>query len=231
MKKTLFSMVLLVVFYGAPCAIAQAEKAAGDTPPRDVPGKQLKADPNAPLNRAKAPQAGSRQRELERLEKMKQDRWKARQEMMRAKFEAARRGEVEPPGKAQSEKARNQQQQLQSLTKQLAQEDKKHLKRQARLDRIRELAAKENSEETLTRVDRLIEKEKSRHDSRRQRIQRHMKMIKRMLDKQKGRPAPGGAGRQRPPLPTKGPYPAAPKRPPRVKPSIPVEKKAESNDL
>jgi hypothetical protein len=220
MKKILFSIVILVMFCtGTPATLGQARGGAEAARGKDLRREYIKADPNDPLNRAKAMEVRNRERERERLEKVRQDRLKAREQRNKERRESRLSGG-------------NHQQRLEAFEKQLAQEEQKHLKRRARLKRIRELAVQQNAEETLARVDRLIEKEKKRYDSKRNRVERHMNTIKRMQDRQKsGQPTPKSSGRQEPARPTTRGYRPAPKRPPTVKPSIPVEKKAESNDL
>jgi len=232
MKKILFSIVILVMFCtGTPATLGQARGGAEAARGKDLRREYIKADPNDPLNRAKAMEVRNRERERERLEKVRQDRLKAREQRNKERRESRLSGGAQEGG-AQGEKAGNHQQRLEAFEKQLAQEEQKHLKRRARLKRIRELAVQQNAEETLARVDRLIEKEKKRYDSKRNRVERHMNTIKRMQDRQKsGQPTPKSSGRQEPARPTTRGYRPAPKRPPTVKPSIPVEKKAESNDL
>jgi len=64
-----------------------------------------------------------------------------------------------PADKGQGGKGQQHQQQLLALQKQQQHEAAKHLERQARLTRIRELAVKKGDKEMIARVDKLIAKE------------------------------------------------------------------------
>ena len=68
-------------------------------------------------------------------------------------------------------KGKGHQQQLQALDKQLRHEQAKHMERQARLARIRELAVQKGDAETIARVDKLIAKEQQVHGRKQQHIQ------------------------------------------------------------
>jgi len=61
-------------------------------------------------------------------------------------------------------KGKGQEKQSEALQKQLQHEQAKHLERQARLNRIRELAVKKGDAEMVARVDKLIAQEKQVYD-------------------------------------------------------------------
>ena len=63
------------------------------------------------------------------------------------------------------------QQQLQSMQKQMQHDQAKHLERQARLARIRELAVKKGDTEMVARVDKLIQKQQDVYNRKMQHMQ------------------------------------------------------------
>ena len=67
-------------------------------------------------------------------------------------------------------KGRKHEQQLESLEKKIEHEQAKHLERKARLEKIRELALKDNDTKTVERVDSLINKEQQRYEGKIQRM-------------------------------------------------------------
>ena len=71
---------------------------------------------------------------------------------------------TEEPGKG-----KKHEQQLESREKKIEHEQAKHLERKARLEKIRELALKENDTKTVERVDSLINKEQQRYEGKIQR--------------------------------------------------------------
>jgi len=100
----------------------------------------------------------------------------------KAKGKAAEKGKPQEKGKPadkgkdkveeqtkSAEKAlgKEHQQQLAALRKQLTHEEQKHLSRKARLERIRQLAADAGNTETVARVDKLIQNEQERYDTKR----------------------------------------------------------------
>ena len=70
-----------------------------------------------------------------------------------------------------SSKGKGHQRQLEALEKQMVQEEAKHLKRAARLERIRDLANEGGDTKVVARVNKLLEKEQQRYDRKRQRMQ------------------------------------------------------------
>jgi hypothetical protein len=65
----------------------------------------------------------------------------------------------QPSGASEKGKGKGGQQQVQAFEKQLQHEQAKHMERQARLARIRELAVQKGDAEMIARVDKLIAKE------------------------------------------------------------------------
>ena len=63
-------------------------------------------------------------------------------------------------------------QQLEAIKKQFVREEAKHLKRKARLERIRELAVEEENTKVVERIDKLLGKEQQRYDRKQQRMQK-----------------------------------------------------------
>jgi hypothetical protein len=74
-------------------------------------------------------------------------------------------------------RGKEHQQQLEALDKQLGHEAEKHNRRVARLNRIRELAEKEGKDEIVSRVDRLMDKERSLYDRKRESMLERKKRI------------------------------------------------------
>lgn len=80
----------------------------------------------------------------------------------------------EQAGKGQG---KGHQQQMDALGKQFRHEEQKHMQFKARLERIRELAAKKGDAKVLDRVNTLIEKEQSRYSRKVERIRQRSKEI------------------------------------------------------
>ncbi len=77
----------------------------------------------------------------------------------------------QPSQTAEKGKGKGGQQQLQAFQKQLQHERAKHMERQARLARIRELAVQKGDTEMIARVDRLIAKEQEVYGRKLQQLQ------------------------------------------------------------
>ncbi|MHC4759528.1 MAG: hypothetical protein ACYTE8_12805, partial [Planctomycetota bacterium] len=69
------------------------------------------------------------------------------------------------------------QQQLVALDRQVVREQQKHLKRKARLDRIRQLAVESGDEKSLARVDKLVGGEQTRYDRKTGRMEQRRAQI------------------------------------------------------
>jgi hypothetical protein len=91
--------------------------------------------------------------------------------------QAAQAGEEKGSGKDKGTdksgkgKGKGQEQQEKAFQKQLQRTQAKHLERQARLNRIRELALKKGDQETVARVDKLLAKEAEVHGRKQARLQ------------------------------------------------------------
>ena len=93
-------------------------------------------------------------------------------------------------------KGKGQEQQGQSLQKQLQHAQAKHLERQARLTRLRELAVKKGDQEMIARVDKLIAKEQEVHGRKQARLQGQPRALPAGAEKTKTLPAgPEDAGK------------------------------------
>ena len=93
---------------------------------------------------------------------------KEREKMMKVRDpNAARAGKGKSKGIGKA-KGAGKGKQLKSLEKQMKREKAKHLKRTARLERIRELAGDDSKK--LERIDKLIQKELMRYEMKQQRM-------------------------------------------------------------
>jgi len=174
MKKILFLyFIVMVVFWS--CGLASAKQAgqgkddhaeksrrkAIQDKTDQIRSKGFKADANRP--------SGKGERKHFRDESQRQTqrgkREKLRQMRRQAEGESQARGKVE-----KSEELKKHQQQLSAFKTQALEEEAKHRKRLARLERIRQLAVEENSTEIIERVDKLLEKQQQRYERKRQRI-------------------------------------------------------------
>lgn len=120
------------------------------------PAETAKADANAPAGQSKGTPANPN------VDKGGKGKTKDALDQMQGKGKAAKDllpGTKGPADKGQGGKGQQHQQQLQALQKQQQQEAAKHLERQARLNRIRELAVQKGDKDMVARVDKLIAKE------------------------------------------------------------------------
>jgi hypothetical protein len=100
-----------------------------------------------------------------------------------------------PPAKDKQKakaKGKTHQQQLKAIDDQITHEKEKHLERKARLERISQLAEEENNQETIDRVNKLIEKEQHRHDRKITKLQQRKQKIQQRAEtrKEKEQPEP-----------------------------------------
>lgn len=178
MKKTLLLLVITLT------VVINTARAAEDTNSTEM-DKRIRELQKKSMNRR--PSNIDRERrdaELDKLRGLSREERRAKmQEMREKKFkdtEAARLARAKNKGIAPSQANLDQPQSLEKLQKQLIQEDEKHLKRLARLNRIKVLATEENNTKTLDRVSKLIAKEQRRYANKRQRVQSHQKMLERL---------------------------------------------------
>jgi hypothetical protein len=133
---------------------------------------------------------------------------------------------------AEKGKGKGQDQQAQALQKQLQHESDKHKDRLAKLNRIRELAAKKNDAETIARVDKLIAKENEVYARKLQQLQGQPRATPQLQ-------LPAGAGKAAEkavektavpavtPAPSTTPAPGAPEAPKEEPAEQPKEEKKE----
>jgi hypothetical protein len=175
--KNIIILFTFIIFLLADCPTASAKH----------PGK------GKPIGR------GSRRREVTRQKRgkpakdkpapdddSKEDANKPRPER---KPKAKRRPEPNQPPAEDKRKAKAKgkahQQQLKAIDDQIAHEKEKHLERKARLERIRQLAEEENNQETIDRVNKLIEKEQHRHDRKIAKLQQRKQKIQQRAEARK----------------------------------------------
>jgi len=153
MRKTfIVSLCVLAVVLWVGTKVFAQDKDQPQNPPTDVTSPQG----TAPNVGASAPQP--QKPEPQNAGKAMEDLKKQQGKMAKKADEMAAKG-------------KGQQQRLEAFQKQLLQERDKHMARQARLARIRELAVKKGDNEMVARVDKLIAKENSLFDRKSKRLQ------------------------------------------------------------
>ena len=182
MKKALFSVIVLVLLWNCGTVFTQEEGKGKETDEQDKQtrkareiGKGWQADANE-LRR----QVESRRSRIK--ERQREQRQMRREELLRIReLRRSERGQDvnQPAGKLGKDK--DYQQRLETLQTQMAHEEAKHLRRIARLKRIRELAVGEAS--TIARVDKLMQKEQLRYDRKQQQMRVRMRMLTRMQER------------------------------------------------
>jgi len=184
MKNVLFpALIVLVLLWNYGTIFAQSQGKGSDANEQDrltekirTMGRRLPPDANELRRQAEIRRLLDRNRE--QREKRRLEQLKAR-EMARIERERSRGGrDINQPG-AQLVKGKDHQQRLEALRKQMDREQDKHLKRIARLKRIRELAVEEDSKQTVTRVDNIVRKELRRYNSKRERMRMRLRMLMR----------------------------------------------------
>lgn len=144
MKKVLFSgLILLVVSWSCVMVFAQEKGKARGPRGRSIPTRKGRADANETSKsvRGKQTQPGKRTQEQEKWQKMEQ--------------------KVKDDLKALEGKGVDHQ--LEVVNTKITQEEAKHMRRAARLARIRELAVEEGKTDIVERVDKLRQKETQRY--------------------------------------------------------------------
>jgi len=183
MRKALFSVVVLVLLWNCGTVFAQEQGKAKQTNEQDKQkrraqkiGRGWQSDANELRRRVEAGRERIRGRRREQRQMRREELLKVR-EMGRR--ERAGQDVNQPAGKLG--KGRDYQQQLDALKTQMVHEEAKHLKRIARLKRIRELAVGEAS--TIARVDKLMQKEQLRYDRKQQHMRVRMRMPMHMQER------------------------------------------------
>lgn len=156
MKRTILLLcVVSVLSWAAGSALAQGK------------GKQRedrtvnKANENAAAAEKKAEKATTPQD----VEKAAKEKGKGAMDQAQTKGKSAKDQAADKAAEAKG-KGKDQAQQLRALDKQIQHETAKHMEREARLARIRELAVKKNDTKTVEQVDQLIAKEKQRYEAK-----------------------------------------------------------------
>jgi len=194
MKKGLLALVIalaLVWSYGTVFAKGKnkgrgtgAEGKRTEKVQRKDKGRQ--ADVDEPGEQDKEKQ--EREREQRKILRKKQEKIREMIRKARARSKTGRdankppstiKGVREPDQAAEGDigKGKGHRQQLEALKKQMLHENAKHLQRVARLNRIRELAAEENSTKVVEGVDKLLEREQRRYDRKWQRMQERQQKV------------------------------------------------------
>lgn len=194
MRRTILSLcVLFVLAWTTGSVLAQGQGKGNEqgSGPADravnpnKPGDIAKPDPNASAANAKK-SLTSQDLQKNAQEKMKGFKERG-QEKIQGRDKAAK---DQVGGKIAETKARGQEQQARVFEKQAQHETAKHLERQARLARIRELVVQKGDAKLIEQVDQLIAKEKQLFDRKLQRMQ--------------GQGRPGGTLPTPPPVGVKG---------------------------
>ena len=183
MKKALFSVVVLVLLWNCGTVFTQEEGKGRGTDEQDKQkrraqeiGRGWQSDANELRSRVEAGRERIRGRKREQRQMRREELLRIR-EMGRR--ERAGQDVNQPSGKLGKDK--DYQQRLKALQTQMAHEEAKHLRRIARLKRIRELAVGEAS--TIGRVDKLMQKEQLRYDRKQQHMRVRMRMLTHMQER------------------------------------------------
>jgi hypothetical protein len=178
MKNVLFSLLTgLTLLCCSTAFAAEQDKAAAGRDEQTETNAETKrrtpADINDLVRQAELRRLRYQDRSRERLERRKQEMVRAREEALKLKEEG---GGSKPP-RAIPAMGKDKPKQLDALKQQISSEEQKHLKRLAQLNRIRELAVQEDSTETFTRADTLLNKEKRRHANKLRRLQARLRRL------------------------------------------------------
>jgi len=177
MKRTILLLcVLSVLAWAAGNVLAQGKgqgkERGGNAGPKKS-GETAKADANAPA-------AGKKAMTPEDMEKMAKEKGKGAAE--RGQGQAQTRDKGDKGGKGGKDqvadkmaeakaKGKAQEQQMRAFDKQVQHEAAKHMERQARLTRLRELAVQKGDTKKVAQVDELIAKEKQLYETKLQKMQ------------------------------------------------------------
>ena len=188
MKNSLLLFVIALALFISTASAAQDSKSATMKERiREIQKKSMRRRPPR-VNRER------RDEELRKLQSLsKEDRRKRLQELRDKgilEMEALRAARAKDGG-INPAKGTFGQQSLETLTKQLADEEAKHLKRLAKLSRIRELSTKAKAQKTLGRVKKLIIKEQFRYSNKLRRLQNRKRMFERLKIREKEIKGPG----------------------------------------
>lgn len=168
MKSTITALCVLGVLCWATSAWAQGQgKGRQQRPART--DKPAQAGNNAQEAKAKQAQAEAAEKAAQAKQKAEAAQGQGAGKAAEAKGKAGK--DVEAAEKAAQARGKNHQQQLRAFEAQLQRHRAKHMERQARLARIRELAVQKGDAEMVARVDKLIAKEQQVHERKGARLQ------------------------------------------------------------
>ena len=192
MKNILFSVLVAVFLLGASNALlAQTEDEDTAAETEDMRRQVRRGfDPNRPAAQRDATRRGEREGALTAREKRRERMIKMR-EMRVKQLQEAGRARAAREGQGDVEKAVDHEQQIKQLETQMNHEEGKHNQRLARLNRIKELAEQEGSQDVLARVEKLLQKEQRRYSFKRQRMDMKMRTFKRIKGRKESLAAPG----------------------------------------
>jgi len=149
----------------------------------------------AGADKAAEPADANRQRHQRNLERIRQ----RRKQMLESRERTG--GRLRP--RAGRGGSGGPEKRLEQLRLQLERENEKHLRRVARINRIKELAAEEGSTKVVERVDKLLNKEQQRHSRKQKRLQSEVRNLarsgfrRRQTERlKKGEPAVRGTGKR-----------------------------------
>ncbi|MHC4260147.1 MAG: hypothetical protein ACYSTF_07040 [Planctomycetota bacterium] len=176
MKKALFSvLIVLVLSWSCGTVLAKDKgKGKGGRPEKEATEKAKEKESSREAGDAKEvkkpgkdKRAQAKERVLKRIKKHEKEQGTKRKagEGLKAGSDANR-----PTDKAARVKGRERQ--FEILQKKTAQEEAKHMRRQARLQRIRELAVAEGKTDIVARVDKLLQRENERYAKKQQILKR-----------------------------------------------------------
>jgi hypothetical protein len=180
MRRSVLGMSMLaVVLWAAAGALAQGQekRQGGKERVRERPARQAQ-DQNADKGQAAQP-AGKGGKAAVQKQGGPQGK------------KGAKAPEATESGKGKG-KGKGQGQQAQAFLKQLQREQAKHMERQARLARIRELAVKKGDTEMIARVDKLIAKEQEVYARKQQKLQGQPRATPAPTGAKQAAPAPAG---------------------------------------
>ena len=183
MKKTLLLLAItLTVFINTARAVEDTNSTDMDKRIREFQKKSMSSRPSK-IDRER------RDSELNKLKGLSREERREKMRLLREKrirdVEAARAARAKNKGITPTKAAMEQTPSLEKLKTQLSREDEKHLKRLAKLNRIKVLATEENAQKTLDRASKLIVKEQRRYVNKRQRIQSRQRMLERLKARSK----------------------------------------------
>lgn len=162
-KLTMVLCVLSVVLWVGTSAWAQG-RGRGGGKNAEQPTKDAPTDVAKPKGQDRLAEAEKKADEARKS--AEQAKGRAAKDIEGARGAAKKQGDAIEKGKG-----KDRQQQLQAQQKQMQHELAKHMQRQARLNRLLELAKKEGNPETIARVEKLIAAENTRFERKGQQMQ------------------------------------------------------------